>query len=323
MTRTIRSRWETEHPVNGASAGTAKLQLLAIGEVMAEIRQEPDVGFRVGFAGDTYNTAVYCARQLGPSARIGYCTRIGRDPLSEAFLLGAKEEGVDVSRVSVDREHTIGIYTTSTDGAGERTFHYWRSDSAARRQFASDESLASLPTAKVVYLSGITLAILHPPARKRLISHLRGLRESGGCHVAFDSNYRPQLWEDDVTARRVVGEMWEVADIALPSVDDEIALFRDSDEEAVIARFGAASWHACAIKRGVRGPVSPGLDRAAHPEFVPAPEVVDTTAAGDSFNGSYLASCIRGETEEQCLLSGHETAARVVGAHGAIIAENR
>ena len=46
---------------------------------MAEIRRDPTAGFRIGFAGDTFNTAVYCAREFGSSARIGYCTRIGRD----------------------------------------------------------------------------------------------------------------------------------------------------------------------------------------------------------------------------------------------------
>ena len=300
-----------------------KLHLLAIGEVMAELRQEPEPGFRVGFAGDTFNTAVYCARQLGPSGRVGYCTRIGVDPLSQAFLAAARDEGIDVSQTVCDRERLIGIYTVSTDEAGECSFHYWRGNSAARRLFSCDEALASLPQAQLVYLSGISLAILPAPARRRLIAHLRALRESGDCHVAFDSNYRPQLWEDQATARRVTGQMWELADIALPSIDDEIALFGDADEEAVIARFAAANLSACAIKMGLRGPVSPRLDRDAHPEFAPAPLVVDTTAAGDSFNGGYLAAFLRGEDEWRCLLAGHEIASRVVGAPGAIVARNR
>ena len=297
----------------------AALHLLAIGEVMAEIRREPTAGFRVGFAGDTFNTAVYCAREFGPSARIGYCTRVGRDPLSRAFLSAAGDEGIDVSQVGSDDERNIGIYAVSTDDAGERSFHYWRGDSAARGLFASGETLASLPTASVVYLSGITLAIMESSARGRLVAHLRDLRGRDACHVAFDSNYRPRLWEDAETARRTVGEMWRVADIALPSLDDEITLFGDADEEAVIARFAASDWRACAIKRGARGPVSPLLARDAHPEFVPAPDVVDTTAAGDSFNGGYLAALLRGEDERRCLAAGHDIASRVVGAPGALI----
>ncbi len=298
------------------------MDLLAIGEVMAEIRHEPTAGFRVGFAGDTFNTAVYCAREFGPLARIGYCTRVGCDPLSHAFLSAAKDEGIDVSQVGLDQERNLGIYTVSTDNTGEYSFHYWRSNSAARLLFASGDSLASLPPAKVVYLSAITLAILHPSARRGLIAHLRDLRGRSACHVAFDSNYRPQLWENAEIARQSVREMWEVADIALPSVDDEIALFGDPGEEAVFARFAASDWRACAIKRGALDPVSPRLARRAHPEFPPAPDVVDTTAAGDSFNGGYLAAFLHGEDEGRCLLAGHKIASRVVGARGALIARS-
>ena len=131
-------------------AESVKLELFAIGEVMAEIRREPELGFRVGFAGDTFNTAVYCARQLGASGRVGYCTRVGLDPLSEAFLAMAAEEDLDVSHVARDQEHYIGIHTVSTDAVGERSFHYWRSSSAARRLFSSDDPMGVLPEARII-----------------------------------------------------------------------------------------------------------------------------------------------------------------------------
>ena len=113
--------------------------------------------------------------------------------------------------------------------------------------------------------------------------------------------------------------MWDVTDIALPSVDDEMALFGDLAEAAVIERFAGRDWDGIAIKRGMRGPVSPGLDPEAHPDFPPAARVIDTTAAGDSFNGGYLAAFLAGEGEAERLAAGHTLAARVVGAPGAIL----
>jgi 2-dehydro-3-deoxygluconokinase len=47
--------------------------------------------------------------------------------------------------------------------------------------------------------------------------------------------------------------------------------------------------------------------------------VVDTTAAGDSFNGAYLAALLTGAPEADCLAAGHATAAKVIGHPGAII----
>ena len=298
--------------------GDATGRLLAIGEVMAEIRTAGDDGFALGFAGDTYNTAVYAAREIGVPGAVAYLTRVGSEPLSAALVEQAAGEGIDTTHVAVDPDRNIGIYSVSTDAHGERSFHYWRADSAARRLFAVEETAMFMPGAEIIYLSGITLAILAPAARHRLVEALAA-RRAAGTRIAFDSNYRPKLWEDAAAARAAMQALWEVTDIALPSIDDEMELFGDSGEAAVIDRFAERSWEGIAIKRGIRGPVSPHLDAAAHPDFPPADRVVDTTAAGDSFNGGYLAAFLAGKDEAARLAAGHALAARVVGAPGAII----
>ncbi|MEC8145340.1 MAG: sugar kinase [Pseudomonadota bacterium] len=298
--------------------GDATGRLLAIGEVMAEIRTAGDDGFALGFAGDTYNTAVYAAREIGVPGAVAYLTRVGSEPLSVALVERAAGEGIDTTHVAVDPDRNIGIYSVSTDAHGERSFHYWRADSAARRLFAVEETAMFMPGAEIIYLSGITLAILAPAARHRLVEALAA-RRAAGTRIAFDSNYRPKLWDDAAAARAAMQALWEVTDIALPSIDDEMELFGDSGEAAVIDRFAERSWEGIAIKRGIRGPVSPHLDAAAHPDFPPADRVVDTTAAGDSFNGGYLAAFLAGKDEAARLAAGHALAARVVGAPGAII----
>ena len=139
-----------------------QFQILVIGEVMAEIRSCDDGQPKFSFAGDTYNTAVYAHREMGSESGIAYVSRIGCDPLSVAFMRRAGEEGINVSHVRTDSERNIGIYSVSTDDQGERSFNYWRSESAARQMFAHDETTPELPPARLIYLSGITLAILTP-----------------------------------------------------------------------------------------------------------------------------------------------------------------
>ena len=295
------------------------VKLLAIGEVMAEIRQGISEGFAVNFAGDTFNTAIYAARALGTGADVGYLTRIGTEPLSSGLLKMAVAEGLETSAISRDETRNIGIYSVTTDIKGERSFHYWRSESAARQLFADPDNQPQMPDADILYLSGISLAILSPLGRRLLWTALENRRSAGRSKIAFDSNYRPKLWEDAATARQVMNAFWDITDIALPSIDDEMVLHEDTSEADVIERFSKRKWDGIAIKRGENGPVSPNLSDADLPEFLPAKKVVDTTAAGDSFNAGYLAAYLQGSDEAERLRAGHELAAKVVGAPGAIM----
>jgi 2-dehydro-3-deoxygluconokinase len=51
----------------------------------------------------------------------------------------------------------------------------------------------------------------------------------------------------------------------------------------------------------------------------PVAHVVDTTAAGDAFNGGYLAARIAGLDIEHAVRAGHRLAGAVVQHRGAII----
>ncbi|GIT90828.1 2-dehydro-3-deoxygluconokinase [Jannaschia pagri] len=284
--------------------------LMCIGEVMGELRRSAE-GFALGFAGDTYNTAVY-ARRTTPQLRVDYATAIGEDPLSDGLLLAAKAEGIGTGLIHRTPERQIGLYSVTTDPKGERSFHYWRAASAARAMVPQVAASLAQSDHAILFLSGITLAILSPEDRATLIEALA----AAPGRVAFDSNYRAALWEDVETAADCVAAIWRVTDIALPSLEDMQVLFGD-DEGSALARLAAAGCRTGALKRGEAGPLA--LDGTAPGGCPPAPKVVDTTSAGDSFNGAYLATLLSGGTEQDALRAGHGMAAKVVQYPGAII----
>lgn len=283
-------------------------RVACIGEAMIELSMD-GAQARVGVAGDTLNTAVYLKR-CAPEMQVDYVTRVGADPFSQRIRDFITGEGIGAERAAMVEGGTPGLYAITTDAEGERTFTYWRSNSAARGLFG-DLDFSMLANYDLIYLSGISLAILPQPVRLALLDWMQG----SGAALAFDSNYRPRLWETAEVARDVTRRYWTAAQIALPSIDDEMALFAE-DAATVESRCATLAARG-ALKRGASGPMSIG--EAVAQSYPPATHVVDTTAAGDSFNGGYLAALLTGQSQAEALMAGHEMAAKVVQHRGAII----
>ena len=283
-------------------------KIACIGEAMIELSMGEDSP-QVGVAGDTLNTAIYLKRSA-PELSVDYITCLGDDPFSQRIMAFIDAQDLGTGAIQTLTDASPGLYAITTTPDGERSFTYWRSNSAARQTFA-DGDFEFLNSYDAIYLSGISLAILSHTIRLALLKWLSGTP----IKLIYDSNYRARLWESVENARLVTTAMWERADFALPSIDDEMELFEQSAKE-VVARFSAHAGQG-ALKRGAEGPISIGSDVTQ--SYASAPNVIDTTAAGDSFNGGYLSGVLTGKSQAEALLRGHDLAARVVQNRGAII----
>ncbi|MEL7184165.1 MAG: sugar kinase [Pseudomonadota bacterium] len=294
-------------------------RIACVGEVMVELSPEGPDTLRQGVAGDTFNTAVYLRRALPAGTDVAYVTALGDDAQSDAILNTLTAERLSTSLVERRAGMMPGLYMISVDEGGERSFSYWRSAAAARTLFQAPCTVtpADMAGFDIVYLSGISVAILPPATRDALLTWIDGYRQAGG-RLAYDSNYRPRLWEDRATAQATSMQFWRRADIALPSVDDEMDLFGDADAAAVLARLTGAGATFGALKRGAVGPISLVGD-ALTPPPAPVTTVVDSTAAGDSFNAGFLAALVQGGDIQACMRAGHTLAARVIQHRGAIL----
>ena len=301
-------------------------KIAAIGECMVELASDAtgrDVRM-TGFAGDTCNSAVYLRRLLDTQFEVSYVTSIGTDRLSTQMLAFLSDEGINTDLVHRNGQRTVGIYLIENDLKGDRRFIYWRDRSAARTLLDAETQfdLSPLLACELILVSAILPAVMPAAARERFLEFLGAYRAAGGC-IAFDSNYRPQLWESVAVARAFVARMHSIADIALPSLDDELALFGDADEAAAIARLRSYGARQLVIKRGARGPfLVSGLVSEVNAEPTIRDDnvaVIDATGAGDAFNAGYLAARICGESMSAAALAGHRLAVRVIGQRGAIL----
>ncbi|MEO0484477.1 MAG: sugar kinase [Pseudomonadota bacterium] len=293
-------------------------RVLCVGEAMVELAPLPDGTYKRGFAGDTFNTAWHMAQLLGASARVGFVTRVGRDSLSEAFCAELAQDGLETSVVSEDPARSMGLYMIALDGA-ERSFHYWRSSSAARGLADAPDVLArALNGADLIHLSGITVAILPPKARITLLDALK-TAQSAGSQISFDPNVRPALWSTAQEPRETLPAFLDLADILLPGVEDAQALWGACSAGDILARLERAGRAVVVKDGGGSVAISVAGDRQTLPT-PPAPNVVDTTGAGDAFNAGYLCAHLAGHPPATCVAEGQRIA-RLVLAHPGARAE--
>jgi 2-dehydro-3-deoxygluconokinase len=289
--------------------------IASIGECMLELSGQTGPNWRMGFAGDTFNT-LWALHALSGERPATYVSAFGDDPFSQGQISFFAENGIGIGASPVIPGARPGLYAITLTGA-ERAFTYWRGDSAARRLASDPVALAkSLENQALVYFSGITLAILDAAARKTLLAAVAKARAAGSL-VAFDPNYRPRLWQSREEAQAAILDALAVTDIALPTFPDEQMLFGDTAPQATAARFGKLVGEVV-VKNGEE-PALIATGGTLQP--VPAQHVatpVDTTGAGDSFNGGYLAARLAGHAPAEAVQRAHRVAAAVVQVRGAL-----
>ena len=309
---------DNDWPEALAMAARQITRVIAIGECMVEMSPQDGGGYRMGFAGDTFNTAWYLTRLVPKGVSVEYLSAVGDDALSGEMAEFMAASGIGTGHLRRIEGASIGLYLITLKD-GERAFSYWRATSAARRLAEGLDVLETVGAETLVYLSGITLAILPEGGRAALKEALRRCRKAGAT-IAFDSNIRPRLWEDAATLRAETEAAAACADLLFPSHEDEAAIFGDADPAATAARYLGLGEAVCVVKDGP-GPVTvarPGRAALRIP-VAPIPSPVDTTAAGDAFNAAVLAGVIRGNSIQDSIQSACSIATRVVMEKGALV----
>lgn len=294
-------------------------KILGIGECMIELRANGAGLFEQDFAGDVYNFLVYLKR-LAPASDVAFMSAVGADSYSDSLRSNCAREGLNTTWLFPVPDCLPGLYMVNTDPAGERSFHYWRSASAARRMMAcvDDAVCEALGGFDVVFLSGITLAILGEQGRASLWPLLM-LLKSRGATIVFDPNYRGVLWPDRETARQCTLQAYNLCDIALCGFDDERRLFDSHSAVDALERLASHGIGEIVLTDGAKE--IHGLCGGERYRFAPQParRVVDTTSAGDAFNAGYLWARLNGRAAPDAAEFGSALAALVVGFPGAIV----
>ncbi|EOB1205529.1 sugar kinase [Photobacterium damselae] len=297
-------------------------KIAIIGECMIELSGQPFAQQEQNFGGDTLNTAIYLSRLL-PRLAPAYITALGLDNYSHYMVDAWQKEGINCDYVLRETRKLPGMYAIEIDPNGERSFHYWRNDSAARQMCDHPQFRTAIDYMKscdLVYLSGISLAILPDHGKIKLLEALAEIR-SCGVKIAIDSNYRPRLWRSRMNAKEWMMQLYSLADLALVTAEDEDLLHGsvNSLPSVIAKRLQGQGVEQVVVKMGKEGAQWFELGQSDVVAGNQVDNVIDTTAAGDSFNAAYLASWALGMSMSESCHWGNQLAAQVIQHKGAVI----
>lgn len=299
------------------------MKVAVIGECMVELNKNGNT-FLQAFGGDTLNCAIYLQR-TAPKVQVEYVTVLGDDIFSKKMYEFFKKEHLGCNYIDFLEKKSVGLYLIDTID-GERSFAYYRDTSAPKELF----NTSSLKRYKreflefdMIYFSAITLAIMKKDGRANLFKLLKKARKNG-VKIAYDPNYRERLYKSIDEAKKLHKKALKVSDIYLPSLEDERSFqskdmtFKNTIENA--KKYGVKD---VVVKNGKESIYYTKKDKFKNQKSQNIHKVIDTTAAGDSFNGAYLGSRLKGLSKKDAIKFAKEMAAKVIMYKGAIIPKEK
>ena len=235
-------------------------------------------GFKLGPGGKGSNQAVAAAKVGG---KVTFITKLGEDPFAEMALATWKEAGVTPAVTRVPDSYTGAAYIFVEDGTGNNAIIVCPG-AAATIGVRDIEAKADLIKSAAVFVTQL---------EQPLDAALRALEIAKSAGVTTILNPAPAAPLDDrffslcdyVTPNET--EATELTGVKVDSVDSARAAAN------ILLKKGAA---AAIITLGEAGALLHSDRRSEMiPAFKVAP-VVETTGAGDAFNGGFAAALARG-----------------------------
>jgi 2-dehydro-3-deoxygluconokinase len=289
-------------------------EVITFGETMALMMPANSKGieysseFQGLFGGAESNVAIGVSR-LGH--RVGWFSRLGKDPLGSMILKKIRGEGVDVSRVEMTTEAPTGLMLREVV-SGKTSVYYYRKGSAASTLKPEHLDEEYIKQAKYLHVTGITPA-LSESCRETAKEAMRIARKHG-VKVCFDPNLRLKLWSID-EARKVLLEMAKEADYFLPGLDELKLLYQTESFDEIIKLLGELK-AVSIVKGGEDETYVVEQGKVSAVPYFKAERVVDTVGAGDGFCAGFFVGLLKGYSHIEAVRLGNLIGSMVVQMEG-------
>ena len=266
----------------------ANVQVLAAGEALIDLVEQPDGSFHAHAGGAAYNLARAMALQGVDTA---YLNRLSADRFGARLAEGLREAGVRMAGEAV-REPT-SLAAVQLDAQGKASYAFYREGVADRVDDAQALIARSGRFGALRAVCTGALALL-PEDQPRYLPWLRHARAQG-WQVVVDANLRPaaaaslQAYRESVRAALALAHLVKASDedlqVLLPDIADPLAAAR--------ALFALGPVEAVALTRGAEGATLLTRDgRAWHARETAPLQIADTVGAGDCFLAGLLTGLL-------------------------------
>lgn len=288
-------------------------EVITFGETMALMMPIGTKGieysstFEKSFGGAETNVAIGVSR-LGH--RIGWFSRLGKDPLGRMILKRIQGEGVDTSRVELTEEAPTGLMVREVV-SGRSSVYYYRKNSAASTLKPENLDESYIAQAKYLHVTGITPAL--SATCKETVREAIRLAKKNGVKVCFDPNLRLKLWSLE-EARGTLLPLAEQADYFLPGLDELKLLYQTQDFDEIVAKLSALP--AVTILKGDNETYVVENGNVTAVPFFKVERVVDTVGAGDGFCAGFIVGLLKGRSHAEAVRLGNLVGSIVIQMEG-------
>lgn len=247
------------------------------------------------------------ANQAVAAARLGgaviFCARVGNDLFGQQAIAGFKKDGIDVQFVTADEEKPSGVALILVDKQGENSISVALGANESLRPAHIDPMVAQLEAGSLI------LVQLETPMET--IQHV--------AHLARKHRFRLIL--NPAPARELPADVLQDLFMITPNSIEAAMLSGVAVTDEKTARTAAQALRIKGVQHVIitMGGAGAYVSSESMDELIPAIPcpVVDTTAAGDTFNGALTVGLNEGMTLKEAIQFGHQAAAYSVGILGA------
>ncbi|MVX65843.1 sugar kinase [Clostridium chromiireducens] len=218
---------------------------------------------------------------------VGWFSKVSDDEFGRFVINAIKAEGVDTSKVVVDKIRNTGLLFKERYQRSNPNVYYYRKDSAASSLSPEDLDEEYIKQTKILHLTGITPA-LSESCRKTVYRAIEIAKENN-ILVSFDPNIRLKLWPIE-EAKKVLVDIACRADIVMPGLDEAEILLGLTDKDEVADYFLSKEAKIVAIKLGAEGCYIKDRKEGVKVHGYNVSDLIqDTAGAGDGFAAGFLA----------------------------------